>query len=126
MYLEAICYLFPNNNNRVKCIHLCVSRFAAIDVFVRLLDVQLSFRARNYGPDTRFCMTLLPGHCFQILRPDLISQMKELGIVANIQPQFVPTDARWAAQVLPEELLNWSYPWRTLLHQGDLCGDFGF
>lgn len=32
-------------------------------------------------------------HC-QVLNPDLIQRMKNIGAIANVQPSFVPTDMR--------------------------------
>ena len=44
--------------------------------------------------------------------------MKSRGIIASIQPQFVPTDARWLEGLLPESLMEYAYVWRTLLKSG--------
>jgi predicted amidohydrolase YtcJ len=44
--------------------------------------------------------------------------MKALGMVANIQPQFVPTDARWVEDFLPDQLMGCIYPWKTLTKAG--------
>ena len=44
--------------------------------------------------------------------------MKARGVVANIQPQFVPTDARWLPEKLPPQLLTHAYAWKTLLDNG--------
>ncbi|MES1915974.1 MAG: hypothetical protein MHM6MM_007844, partial [Cercozoa sp. M6MM] len=57
----------------------------------------------------------------QILSPAQIARMRELGIVASIQPQFVSTDATWAEERLHPTLRDWSYQWKTLLQQGVRC-----
>ncbi|ELU03691.1 hypothetical protein CAPTEDRAFT_206365 [Capitella teleta] len=59
-------------------------------------------------------------HC-QILRKELIPRMKSLGMIANIQPQFVPTDARWVDRFLPDGLMDCIYPWKTLTDAGIMC-----
>ena len=46
--------------------------------------------------------------------------MKRLGAIANIQPQFVTTDARWIEGALPEELLPWAYAWKSLIDHGKI------
>ena len=56
-------------------------------------------------------------HC-QVLGPDLIERMRDMGIIANIQPAFVPTDMQWASQRLLPAQLGYSYAWKTLLDQG--------
>ena len=54
-------------------------------------------------------------HC-QVLGADLVLKMARLGVVANIQPSFVPTDMRWVSLRLGQAHLKYSYAWRTLLH----------
>jgi len=44
--------------------------------------------------------------------------MRSLGVIANIQPQFVPTDARWIQDKLAPELMKYAYAWKTLLDNG--------
>ena len=56
---------------------------------------------------------------FQFLRPDLVQRMKARGVIANIQPQFVPTDAELVERVIPSSLRDYSYPWKTLIDSGD-------
>eukprot|EP00659_Diplonema_papillatum_P022647 gene22647-34661_t len=73
----------------------------------------LAYEAAGVGPDNRCMLT----HC-QILRKGLIDRMARRGIIANVQPQFVPSDAAWAAERLPEDLLAYSYVWKTLLTSG--------
>lgn len=68
------------------------------------------------APEKRPILT----HC-QILRPDLIKRMKSRGVIANIQPQFVPTDSEVAEKLIPAHLLQCSYPWKTLMDQGIIC-----
>lgn len=63
-------------------------------------------RQRHYRP--------LLTHC-QVLGPDLIERMAQLGVVANIQPPFVPTDMKWVRARLGAQQLQYSYAWKTLL-----------
>ncbi|MHA2098890.1 MAG: amidohydrolase [Candidatus Kariarchaeaceae archaeon] len=53
----------------------------------------------------------------QILGEDLIERMKKLGVIANIQPQFVTTDSKWVEKRLGKgsERLKYSYAWKTLI-----------
>ena len=60
-------------------------------------------------------------HC-QILREDLLDRMLQLGVVPTIQPSFVPTDSAWVKNVLPLQLHDCIYPWKTLLNKGIKCG----
>ena len=59
-------------------------------------------------------------HC-QVLGDDLIARMATLGVVANIQPSFVPTDARFVSQRLAASVHRTSYAWRSLLAAGVWC-----
>lgn len=69
-------------------------------------------------------------HC-QVLSSRLVSKMAELGVIANIQGSFVPTDSAWiesrlqppasgANKATPqaETRLDYSYCWNTMLQQG--------
>ncbi|KAL3902486.1 MAG: hypothetical protein SGPRY_012051 [Prymnesium sp.] len=47
--------------------------------------------------------------------------MARLGVVANIQPSFVPTDARFVRDRLPPNLHPTSYCWRSLLQADVVC-----
>lgn len=44
-------------------------------------------------------------HC-QVLGADLVKLMADMGIIANIQPSFVPTDMEWALNRLPPDTLE--------------------
>ena len=59
-------------------------------------------------------------HC-QVLGDDLIARMAALGVVANIQPSFVATDARFVSQRLAASVHRTSYCWRSLLAAGVWC-----
>ncbi|GMH76695.1 hypothetical protein TL16_g07166 [Triparma laevis f. inornata] len=65
------------------------------------------------SPQSRPVLT----HC-QVLRRDLIDKMKELNVVANVQPSFVPTDMAWVQKRLSESKQEYSYIWKTLLKEG--------
>jgi len=44
--------------------------------------------------------------------------MRDHGVIASIQPQFVPSDAPWLASKLPQPLMRLAYPWKSLLEAG--------
>jgi len=72
-----------------------------------------SFIKANINASHRPVLT----HC-QVLGKDLIELMKKYGVIANVQPQFVTTDSLWAEKRLPDELLAYSYIWKTLMKSG--------
>jgi len=51
-----------------------------------------------------------------ILREDQIKRMKELGVVASVQPRFVISDW-WAVRRVGEERAKWIYPFKSMLKQ---------
>jgi predicted amidohydrolase YtcJ len=53
----------------------------------------------------------------QISSPHLISEMKRVGVVADVQPKFVTTDVRWADERVGHRM-RCSYAWRTMLRAG--------
>lgn len=55
-------------------------------------------------------------HC-SVLNPKLIRLMKQLGLIACIQPHFIVSDF-WAADRLGEARARWTYPFKTLVHEG--------
>jgi len=57
----------------------------------------------------------------QILGDDLVRRMATMGVIANIQPSFVITDAAFAIKRLPPHLIPHSYIWKTLLESGVAC-----
>jgi len=44
--------------------------------------------------------------------------MREHGVIASIQPQFVSTDAPSLSSKLPQQLMTLAYPWKSLLEAG--------
>ena len=54
----------------------------------------------------------------QILSPSLITEMRRVGVVADVQPKFLTTDMRWAQQRVGPERMRWSYSWHTMLKAG--------
>jgi predicted amidohydrolase YtcJ len=72
-----------------------------------------SFAEAGVTADDRAVLT----HC-QVLGLDLVTKMKQMGVVANVQPSFVPTDMRWVQDRLSKEKQSCSYIWRTLLESG--------
>ena len=59
-------------------------------------------------------------HC-QLLGADLIERMERMQCIANIQPQFVVTDAPFARARLPARIQQHAYVWKTLLDAGIPC-----
>lgn len=51
-------------------------------------------------------------HC-QVLSSSLIDRMASGGVVANVQPSFVPTDMRWVQQRLTPVQQRYSYAWKV-------------
>jgi predicted amidohydrolase YtcJ len=74
---------------------------------VAVLD---AFTAAGLTAQHRPIMT----HC-QILDAALITCMAECGVVANIQPSFVPTDANFIRLRLSERVSSGSYGWRDMM-----------
>jgi len=56
----------------------------------------------------------------QILGADLIKKMKDLNIIANIQPPFIITDGAWVDKRLGinSERRKYSYAWKTMVEKG--------
>lgn len=76
----------------------------------------MALREAQVPPEKRPILT----HC-QILGDDLIDQMQQQGVIANIQPSFVITDATIVRKRLPEAVLPYSYCWKTLIDRGVTC-----
>jgi hypothetical protein len=51
-------------------------------------------------------------HC-QVLDSELIERMATGGVIANVQPSFIPTDMRWVQQRLSPVQLQYSYAWKV-------------
>lgn len=70
---------------------------------------------RFFSPEDRPVLT----HC-QILNASLVNRMSKMGVIANVQPQFAPSDKPIVPLRLGEdtERFRFSYPWKTLLREG--------
>lgn len=68
---------------------------------------------RQYGKDCRPRLV----HC-QIATPSLLDRMAQEGILADIQPPFVPTDYAVAEKKLDLRQEYALYAWRTMLEKG--------
>jgi len=55
-------------------------------------------------------------HC-SVLNSKLIKRMKELGLVASVQPHFVVSDF-WVTDRVGKTRARWVYPFKTLLQEG--------
>lgn len=61
-------------------------------------------------PEDRAVLT----HC-QVLGKDLIDLIKQLGVICNVQPSFVPTDMQWVQARLDSSSQMHAYIWKSLL-----------
>lgn len=85
----------------------------------RAIDVALDALERHGPWDNRQGACARPRliHC-EVMRPDLFSRMKRLGVVADLQPRFVSTDKRFAEQRLGPARASLSYACRSFLEAG--------
>ncbi|KAE9119513.1 hypothetical protein PF005_g8287 [Phytophthora fragariae] len=79
-------------------------------------QVLTALSAAHVGPEKRPILT----HC-QILGEDLISQMREQGVIGNIQPSFTVTDAAYVRKRLEDDVISYSYCWKRMLENGVAC-----
>ena len=71
-------------------------------------QVLTSFEGAGVLPSERPVLT----HC-QVLGDDLIHRMSLGGVIANVQPSFVPTDMRWVQKRLTPSQQKYSYAWKV-------------
>ncbi|MGR3765361.1 amidohydrolase [Rossellomorea sp. NS-SX7] len=57
----------------------------------------------------------------QILREELIQEIKGLPLILDIQPRFVASDFPWVIDRLGQENMKYNYAWKTLLESGIHC-----
>jgi hypothetical protein len=67
----------------------------------------------GFGPAQRPLLT----HA-QVLTGPLVERMARLGVVANVQPSFVKTDAQWVRKRIHPSSWPFAYCWKTLLERG--------
>ncbi|GMF22958.1 unnamed protein product [Phytophthora lilii] len=79
-------------------------------------QVLAALKSAGVQPEKRPLLT----HC-QILGEDLISQMREQGVIGNIQPSFTVTDASYVRKRLEDDILPYSYCWKRMLNSGVVC-----
>ncbi|KAG7390800.1 hypothetical protein PHYPSEUDO_006622 [Phytophthora pseudosyringae] len=79
-------------------------------------QVLAALKTVNVGPQQRPILT----HC-QILGEDLIAQMREQGVIGNIQPSFTVTDAAYVRKRLQDDVIPFSYCWKRMLDNGVVC-----
>lgn len=58
----------------------------------------------------------------QLVQPDLMDHMVDLGLVPSIQLSFATSDSPWAEQALGSERLQHAYPWKTMVDRGLVVG----
>ncbi|MEI7701449.1 MAG: amidohydrolase [Planctomycetia bacterium] len=83
---------------------------ALIDAYRR---VSLDFPIQDKRP----CIT----HC-NFMSPEAIQSMKELGIVADIQPVWLYLDGKTLSRQFGERRTRWFHPYRSLFEQGVIAG----
>ncbi|KAJ0405591.1 hypothetical protein ATCC90586_000368 [Pythium insidiosum] len=79
-------------------------------------QVLKALKDAGVAPNNRPLLT----HC-QILGDDLITTMREQGVIGNIQPSFTITDASFVRKRLPDSMLPFSYCWKTMIERGVVC-----
>uniref|UniRef100_K3XA87 Amidohydrolase 3 domain-containing protein n=1 Tax=Globisporangium ultimum (strain ATCC 200006 / CBS 805.95 / DAOM BR144) TaxID=431595 RepID=K3XA87_GLOUD len=79
-------------------------------------QVLMALKAAQIPAEKRPILT----HC-QILGEDLLVQMRDQGVIGNIQPSFTITDATFARKRLAEVVLTHSYCWKKMLNSGIVC-----
>jgi predicted amidohydrolase YtcJ len=82
----------------------------------RAIEAVLDAYEAVYGADSAAAAPRIE-HA-QVLRPDLITRMVDLGVVVCIQPSFAVSDAAAARRALPGDLLEHAYRWDELLAAG--------
>uniref|UniRef100_A0AAV1UP66 Amidohydrolase 3 domain-containing protein n=1 Tax=Peronospora matthiolae TaxID=2874970 RepID=A0AAV1UP66_9STRA len=81
-------------------------------------QVLAALKTAGVGPDRRPVLL----HC-QILSKDLISRMREQGVIANIWPSFAVTDAVYVCKRLQGSAIGFSYCLKRLLDSGVVCAE---
>ncbi|OQR92014.1 hypothetical protein ACHHYP_04127 [Achlya hypogyna] len=79
-------------------------------------QVLSAMEAAGLSPEDRPILT----HC-QILGPDLLPVMARLGVIGDIQPSFVITDASFAEKRLPTNVVPYAYCWKRMQAAGIVC-----
>lgn len=82
----------------------------------RAMDAVLDAYEMVFGDDCRAASPRIE-HA-QVLRPDLIDRLCDMGVVACIQPSFAVSDAAAARVALGEGRLSHAYRWDLLLDAG--------
>lgn len=95
---------------------------AAEQVVGAVVAVNEKFTDRKISPgETFYLQRPILTHC-QVLGPEIVDWMSRHGVIANIQPSFVPTDMRWVLDRMSHpQQLRYAYAWRTLLQAGIHC-----
>lgn len=82
----------------------------------RAIDAVLDGYEKVYGDECAMAAPRIE-HA-QVLRPDLIARMAEMGVVACIQPSFAVSDAVSARDALGPHRMEAAYRWSALLRAG--------
>ncbi|MFJ7974593.1 amidohydrolase [Peribacillus sp. NPDC096379] len=57
----------------------------------------------------------------QIMRRDLLDRAKDLPVIFDIQPGFVPSDFPWVIDKIGKEHMEYNYAWKTFIEEGIHC-----
>ncbi|RLN32429.1 hypothetical protein BBJ28_00002280 [Nothophytophthora sp. Chile5] len=79
-------------------------------------QVLAALKTAGVSPEQRPILT----HC-QILGEDLITKMRDQGVIGDIQPSFTVTDAAYVRKRLQDDVLPFSYCWKRMLDSGVAC-----
>ncbi|RLN88478.1 hypothetical protein BBJ28_00011991 [Nothophytophthora sp. Chile5] len=79
-------------------------------------QVLAALKTAGVNPEQRPILT----HC-QILGEDLITKMRDQGVIGDIQPSFTVTDAAYVRKRLQDDVLPFSYCWKRMLDSGVAC-----
>lgn len=82
-----------------------------------LIDAYAAANAESPVRDKRPCIT----HC-NFMSREAIDRMKQLGIVADLQPDWLYLDGRTLLKQFGDERLTWFQPYKTLFEEGVVVG----
>lgn len=71
--------------------------------------------ARSSAPDRKLRHRIV--HC-GLINPALLKRLKELNVVVDAQPAFIPYEIEWLPERLGRDREAWTYPLNTLLREG--------
>ena len=111
--------MYPQDelNEIVRAAHAAGNQVAVHTIGDGATDCVLEAFARAQASSPRADARFRAIH-LQVLREEQVRRIKELGVVADIQPKFITSDGLWAARRLGPERLAFAYVQRTFLEAG--------